>query len=148
MVCQWGTVIGGFQRMFSQLCGRKSSCATESHLLQKYFDDTYVRRKKNEADELYIALNFFYNNIRLKIEKNLKKYLDSHTSRNINDTNAFKVVYKQAKLPTKWSSAISKLYNQNIWNIRENLFRSSRIGSDFKHELELMKEIQTGRFFI
>ena len=35
MVSQWGTVIGCFCWMLSQLRGRKSSCATESCFLRK-----------------------------------------------------------------------------------------------------------------
>ena len=104
----------------------------------RYVDDTYVRRKKNGEDELYNALNSFHNNIRLTIEKNPTKFLDTHILRNINGTFAFKVVRKDTKLPTHWSSAIPKLYKRNI--IKGDLFRAFRIGSGFKHELELIKE--------
>ena len=103
-----------------------------------YVDDTYVRKKKNEKDDLYNALNSFHNNIRLTIENNPTKFLDTHILRNINDTFAFKVVRKDTKLTTHWSSAIPKLYKRNM--IKGDLFRAFRIGSDFKHELELIKE--------
>ena len=104
----------------------------------RYVDNTYVRRKKNGEDELYNALNSFHSNIRLTIEKNPTKFLDTHILRSINGTFAFKVVRKDSKFPTHWSSAIPKLYKRNI--IKGDLFRDFRIGSNFKHELELIKE--------
>ena len=87
---------------------------------------------------MYNALNSFHNNIRLTIEKNSTKFLDTHILRNINGTLAFKVVGKDTKLPTHWSSAIPKLYKRNI--IKRDLFTAIKIGSDFKHELELIKK--------
>ena len=52
--------------------------------------------------------------------------------------------FEKTKLPTHWSLAIPKLYKRNM--IKGNLFRAFRIGSDCKHELELIKEkyIQAG----
>ena len=39
---------------------------------KRYVDDTYVRRKKNEADELYNALNLYHQNIKLTAKLQLR----------------------------------------------------------------------------
>ena len=96
----------------------------------KYVDNTYIKGKENGEDELYNALNFFHNNIRITIEKNPKKFLDTHILKNINGILAFKVVRENTQLPTHWSLAIPKLYKRNM--IKRNLFRAIRIGSDFE----------------
>ena len=35
---------------------------------KRYVDDTYVRRKKNETDELYNALNSYHQNVKLTLD--------------------------------------------------------------------------------
>ena len=62
----------------------------------------------------------------------------THILRNINGTLAFKVVRKDTKLPTHRSSVFPKLYKRNM--IKGDFFRAIKIGSDFKHKLELIKE--------
>ena len=44
-------------------------------------DDTYVRRKKNTKDELFEKLNTYHDNIKLTIEENPKKFLDTEIVR-------------------------------------------------------------------
>ena len=138
-----GVSMGGslsvvFAGCFLNYMEEKVVAPRNSVFYSRYADDTYVRRKKNREDELYNALNSFHNKIRLTNESNPTKFLDTHIFRNINGTFAFKVVRKDTKLPTHWSSAIPKLYKRNI--IKRDFFRAFRIGSNFKYELELIKE--------
>ena len=44
---------------------------------KRYVDDTYVRRKKHETDKLFIDLNSYHENIKLTLEINPNKFLDS-----------------------------------------------------------------------
>ena len=44
---------------------------------KRYADDTYIRRKNNETDELYNALNSYHQNIKLTLELNPTKFLDT-----------------------------------------------------------------------
>ena len=39
---------------------------------------TYVKRKRNEADNLFDALNSYHPNIKFTLEQNPKKVLDTH----------------------------------------------------------------------
>lgn len=48
---------------------------------KRYVDDTYVRRKNNETDELYNALNSYHQSIKLTPELDPTKYLDTETIR-------------------------------------------------------------------
>ena len=41
-----------------------------------YMDDTYELRKKNETDTLFTDLNSYYENIKLTLKINMKKFLD------------------------------------------------------------------------
>ena len=42
-----------------------------------YVDDIYVRRKKNVNDELFKNMNSYHTNIKLTLEVNAGKFLDS-----------------------------------------------------------------------
>ena len=44
---------------------------------KRHVDDTYVRRTKNTRDELFEKLNTCHNNIKLTIEENPTKFLDT-----------------------------------------------------------------------
>ena len=46
-----------------------------------YVDDTYVRRKKNGTDDLYNAWNSYHQNIKLTIELDPTKFLDTEIIR-------------------------------------------------------------------
>ena len=49
---------------------------------KRYVDDTYVRRKKHETDKLFIDLNSYHQNIKLTLEINPNKFLDTEIIRN------------------------------------------------------------------
>ena len=55
--------------------------AKKPHFYKRYVDDTYIRRKKNKPDSLFEKLNSYYPNIKLTIEKNPAKFLDTEIIR-------------------------------------------------------------------
>ena len=42
-----------------------------------YMDDTYVKRKRNESDTVFGALNLYHANIKFKLEQYPKSFLDT-----------------------------------------------------------------------
>ena len=46
-------------------------------LYSRYAEDIYNRRKKNESDKVYYALNNYHENIKLTIEISPLKFLDT-----------------------------------------------------------------------
>ena len=44
---------------------------------KRYVDDTYVRRKKNDVDKLFEELNSYNENIKLMLQANPTKFLDT-----------------------------------------------------------------------
>ena len=44
---------------------------------KRYVDDIYVRRKKHEIDKLFLDLNSYDENIKLTLETNQNKFLDT-----------------------------------------------------------------------
>ena len=47
------------------------------HSYERYVDDTYIQKKKNKPNDLFEKLNSDRPNIKLTIEKNPKKFLDT-----------------------------------------------------------------------
>ena len=47
------------------------------HFYKRYVDDTYIQRKKKEPNSLFERLNSYHPNIKLTIEKNPTKFLDT-----------------------------------------------------------------------
>ena len=72
---------------------------------KRYADDTYVRRKKNDADKLFEELNSYNENIKLTLEVNPTKFLDTELVRE-NGEIATQVFSKSTKLCVQWSSKI------------------------------------------
>jgi len=100
-------------------------------LYKRYVDDIYVRRKKNVQDELFKKLNNYHPNIKLTIEQNPEKFLDTKIIRN-NSSMSFKVHDNEMKIPVHWSSAIPKRYKRNA--IKGDLHRANRISDILKEE--------------
>ena len=48
---------------------------------KRYVDDTCVRKKKHEADKLFLDLNSYHENIKLTLETNPNKFLDTEIIR-------------------------------------------------------------------
>ena len=73
---------------------------------RRYVDDIYSRRKKGE-NVLFDRLNDYHPNIKLTIELNPCKFLDTKLTY-INGVYKFNVNRKSTKLPTPWDSKIQK----------------------------------------
>ena len=97
---------------------------------KRYVDNTITKKKKNtDIDELFQNMNSHNPNIKLTVETNPTRFLDTAFSKNLDGfvtTNAF---CKPGKLPTFWNSQIPKRYKQN--NIRGDLHGALKIASDF-----------------
>ena len=70
-----------------------------------YVDDTYTRRKKNVKDELFQNLNCYHTNIKLTLEENPRKFLDTEIIRKSN-TISTQVFTRLTKFPVHWKSQL------------------------------------------
>ena len=102
----------------------------------RYVDDIYNRRKENIEDSLFKALNSYYKNIKLTIEINPIKFLDTHLH-NKDGTYVTKVYRKEAKIPAHWSSQIPKRYKRN--SIKVDLHRAKKISTNLKEEIKFIR---------
>ena len=91
---------------------------------KRYVDDTYVRRKKNDVDKLFEELNSYNKNIKLTLEVNQKKFLDTELVRE-NGQITTQVFSKSTKLPVHWSSKIPVTYKRSA--ITGELYRAKRL---------------------
>ena len=105
---------------------------------KRYVDDTYRRRRKDKPDEMFEALNNFHPNIKLTIEKNPTKFLDTEIIRKADGSTSFKVVNKETKLPFHWSSKVPLQYKRNV--IKGELSRASRIATSFDSEVVRIRQ--------
>ena len=105
-------------------------------LYKRYVDDTYVRRKKNTTDELFEKLNTYHDNIKLTIEENPKKFLDTEIVRH-NSAILTKVYTKSNKFHIHWSSKIPLRYKRNA--ITGDLHRANQIASNFSNKTRRIK---------
>ena len=101
-----------------------------------YVDDTYIRRKKNVNDELVQNLNSYHRNIKLTLQENPRKFLDTEIIRK-NNIISNKVFAKLTKFPVHWSSKIQVNYKRNA--ITSELHRATKIAADFDKELRTIK---------
>ena len=51
---------------------------------KRYVDGTYIRRKKNVNDELFQNLNCYHTKVKLTLEENTRKFLDTEIIRKNN----------------------------------------------------------------
>ena len=79
----------------------------------RYVDDIYNRRKKNIEDSFFKALNSYHKNIKLTIEINPIKFLDTHLH-NKDGTYVTKVYSKETKIPAHWSLQIPERYKETV----------------------------------
>ena len=96
-------------------------------LYKRYVDDIYSKRIKNQPDKLFEKLNNYHPNIKLTIEVNPSKFLDTEImiKNSIDETS---VAAKESKIPNHWSSAVPKKYKRNA--IVGNLYRAHKISSN------------------
>ena len=81
---------------------------------RRFVDDIYSRRKLGD-NVLFDRLNSYHPNIKLTIEVNPRKFLDTKLT-NINGTYKFNVYWKNTKLPSPWTSKTPKRYKRNTIN--------------------------------
>ena len=88
--------------------------------------------------KLFQKLNNYHPNIKLTIEVNPSKCLD--TEKNITKYGVIEtsVVVKESKIPNHWSSADLKKYKPNA--ILGDLQRAQKISSNFKLEKQRIKK--------
>ena len=65
------------------VCKMEEDIVTPSKPLfyKRYVDDNYVKRKKNETDELSNVFNLYHQNIKLTLEMDPTKFLDTEIIR-------------------------------------------------------------------
>ena len=90
---------------------------------KRYVDDTYICRKKNVNDELFQNLNSYHTNIKLTLEENPRKFLDTVIIRT-NNTISTQEFTKLTKFPVHWSSKIPPNYKRNV--ITSELHRAKK----------------------
>ena len=91
----------------------------------------YSRRRKDELDEAFHALNKCYENIKLTIEISPSKFLDTQLI-NIEGEYIAKVHRKESKIPIHWSSKIPKRCKRNT--ITKN------VASNMKEEIQTIRK--------
>ena len=104
---------------------------------RRFVDHIYSRRKLGD-NVLFDRLNSYHPNIKLTIEVNPSKFLDTKLT-NINGTYKFNVYRKNTKLPSPWTSKTPKRYKRNT--INGDLHHSKRISWNFNEEVPLIKEM-------
>ena len=103
---------------------------------RRYVDNTYIRRKKSTKDKLFEKLNTYHDNIKLTIEENPKKFLDTEIVRH-NSAIITKVHTRSKTFPAHWSSKIPLRYKRNA--ITGEMLRTNKIASNFSNELKRIK---------
>ena len=101
-----------------------------------FVDEIYTRRQKGIHDKLYERLNNYHPNIKLAIEINPNKFLDTEVIENEGAIEA-RVYSKTIKLPVSQVSNIPKRYNRNT--INRDLYRAKRIATNLGNELVIIK---------
>ena len=91
-----------------------------------------MRRKENVNDELFQNLNSYHRKIKLTLEENPGKFLDTKIIRKT-DNISTQVFTKLTKSPVRWSSKIPTNYKQNTITIE--LYRAKKIEILFDKEL-------------
>ena len=104
---------------------------------RRYVDNTVTKRKENAGnDELFPNMNSHHKNMKLTIESNPTRFLDTAFNVNPDGSVTTKVFQKPEKFSAFWSSQIRKLYKRN--NINDDLHRAFKIFSDFDAEVSII----------
>ena len=104
-----------------------------SPFYKRFVDDIYRRRNKSQHDVLFEALNNFHPNIKLTIEVNPEKFLDTKILLNNEGVVTTQVYRKENKKAVPWVSKIPKRYKRNT--ISGDLHRSRKVASNFDIEI-------------
>ena len=81
---------------------------------KRYVDDIINRRKKHEEYLLFKKLNNYHPKIKLKIEVNPPKFLDTKNTFLKNEVIA-STHRKESKLPVSWESKVSSITNAALY---------------------------------
>ena len=103
---------------------------------KRYVEDIYDRLPKNTVDKLYDGLNNYHPKVKITIETNPLRFLDTEIIHN-NGMIETRVHMKKAKLPTPWIPNIPERYKRNT--IKAELYRAKRISSNFTNEVTLIR---------
>ena len=114
-----------------------SNIVIPSTIFYRRFLDDICSRLKLGDNVLLDRLNNYHPNVKLNIEVNPSKFLDTKLT-NINGAYKFNVYRKNTKLPSPCTSKSPKRYKQNT--INGDLHRSKRILSNFDEEILQIKE--------
>lgn len=98
---------------------------------KRFVDDIITKRFKNQPDTLFEFLNNYHPSIKLTIEVNPQKFLDTKIVLKNNSCQT-EVFRKETKLTPHWSSCVPKRYKRNA--INGDLTRANCISSNFKKE--------------
>ena len=109
----------------------------KSIFCKRFVDDINNKREKGIHDKLYERLDNYHPNIKLTVEINPNKFLDTEIIENEGAIET-KVYRKTAKLPVPWVSNITKRYKKNTLNT--DLYRAKRIASNLDNELVIIKK--------
>ena len=106
-------------------------------LYRRYVDDICSKRIKNQPDKLFEKLNNYHLNIKLTIDVNPGKFLNTEImiKNGIIETS---VRVKESKIPNHWSSAVPQKYKRNA--ILGDLHRAHKISSNFELEKQRIKK--------
>ena len=95
---------------------------------KRYIDDIINRRKKHKEDLLFKKLNNYHPKIKLTIEINPPKFLDTGFIISNNEV-VTSVHRKESKLAVPWESEVPKHYKRN--SLLGELHRAKKISSNF-----------------
>ena len=96
-----------------------------------------MRKKKNDVDKLFEKLNSHNENIKVTLDVNPTKFLDTELVREIGEIR-MQLFSKSTKLPVHWSSKIPVRYKHNA--ITGELNRAKQIAPDFNKELKRIRQ--------
>ena len=104
---------------------------------RRFVDEFTTEERKGENDMLFDRLNSYHPKIKLTLELNPSKFLDTKLICQ-NGFYVTRVNRKKTKLPIPWSSKIPKRYKRNT--ILGDLHRSKRISTSFEDEIQCIKQ--------
>ena len=104
----------------------------------RYVDDIFTKKSKNEPDELLEAMNSCHSNIKFTVEETPSHFLDTelHFTGNSFSTSVFK---KPGKLLVHWLSQVPKNWKKNA--ILASLHRAKRIASNWESEVKKIRDV-------
>ena len=106
-------------------------------LYKSYVDDTITKRKKNAAnDELFANMNSHHKNIKLTVETDPTRFIDTAFNLNPDGSVKTKVFWKPGKVSAFWNSQIPKRGKRN--KIKGDLHRAFNIASNFDSEVSII----------